>query len=176
MQVVHACAHGRRTVLVASVLMCTYSYHTQARWSAAAQGGACSCSQSSALNCGTCECTPPCPFACAQGAFRYWSLFIATMRREWFSIDKLRLDKFLMLIRKFVHAMFLHLRQHKWCVHAAMLHTLPTVLCVRSSTTQGANWIQASNSNAQIKQRVQNTLSCHDVCSSFASDAQHACT
>ena len=39
-----------------------------------------------------------------------------TMRREWFGIDRLRLDKYLMLIRKFVAQMLRHLSASKWCV------------------------------------------------------------
>ncbi len=39
-----------------------------------------------------------------------------TMRREWFGIDRLRMDKFLMLIRKFIHHMLVCLKTAKWCV------------------------------------------------------------
>mmetsp|Transcript_15682 Transcript_15682/g.21672 ORF Transcript_15682/g.21672 Transcript_15682/m.21672 type:complete len:478 (+) Transcript_15682:3-1436(+) len=36
------------------------------------------------------------------------------MRREWFGIDKLRLDKFMMLVRKFLHHLLLHLAGNEW--------------------------------------------------------------
>jgi ribosomal RNA-processing protein 1 len=47
-------------------------------------------------------------------AFLYFTCFSKTMRREWFGIDRLRLDKFLMLIRKFVAAQFTLLANNKW--------------------------------------------------------------
>ena len=37
-----------------------------------------------------------------------------TVRREWFGIDRLRLDKFMMLVRKFVQQTFVHLRRLDW--------------------------------------------------------------
>lgn len=37
-----------------------------------------------------------------------------TMRREWFGIDRLRLDKFLMLVRKFVAQLLAYLARHGW--------------------------------------------------------------
>lgn len=49
-----------------------------------------------------------------QTAFLYFSVFLGTMRREWFGIDRLRLDKFMMLVRKFVHALFESLQAQKW--------------------------------------------------------------
>lgn len=44
----------------------------------------------------------------------YYAVFIATMRREWFGIDHLRLDKFLMLVRKFFRAVLGLLRAGGW--------------------------------------------------------------
>ncbi|KAG2493648.1 hypothetical protein HYH03_008165 [Edaphochlamys debaryana] len=49
-----------------------------------------------------------------QSAYRFYAAFITTMRREWFGIDRLRLDKFLMLIRKFVRQMLACLKASKW--------------------------------------------------------------
>ena len=36
------------------------------------------------------------------------------MQREWFGIDRLRLDKFLMLARKFVRQLFVYLQASAW--------------------------------------------------------------
>jgi len=47
-------------------------------------------------------------------AHLYFTVFMHTMRREWFSIDRLRLDKFLMLVRKFMGQLFTYLRSHDW--------------------------------------------------------------
>lgn len=44
----------------------------------------------------------------------YLRCFLTTMRREWGMIDRLRLDKFLMLVRKFVYASFQRLAGAKW--------------------------------------------------------------
>ena len=40
------------------------------------------------------------------------------MQREWFGIDRLRLDKFMLLARKFVRALFSMLRDADWCACA----------------------------------------------------------
>mmetsp|Transcript_3639 Transcript_3639/g.10240 ORF Transcript_3639/g.10240 Transcript_3639/m.10240 type:complete len:231 (-) Transcript_3639:70-762(-) len=58
-------------------------------------------------------------------AYVYFTCFIKTMRREWFGIDRLRLDKFLMLIRTFVRQMFVTLRSREWCGHMAKHHQHP---------------------------------------------------
>lgn len=49
-----------------------------------------------------------------QIAFLYFTVFLSTMRREWFGIDRLRLDKFMMLVRKFVKALFKYLQAQQW--------------------------------------------------------------
>ena len=49
-----------------------------------------------------------------QVAFLYFTVFLSTMRREWFGIDRLRLDKFMMLVRKFVRALFQYLQAQQW--------------------------------------------------------------
>jgi len=49
-----------------------------------------------------------------QVAFLYFTVFLSTMRREWFGIDRLRLDKFMMLVRKFVKALFQYLQAQQW--------------------------------------------------------------
>ena len=50
----------------------------------------------------------------SQVAYLYFTVFLNTMRREWFGIDRLRLDKFMMLVRKFVKALFLYLQAQQW--------------------------------------------------------------
>jgi ribosomal RNA-processing protein 1 len=47
-------------------------------------------------------------------ATAYFEAFIKTMRREWFGIDRIRLDKYLMLIRKFVNHSLRQLQASKW--------------------------------------------------------------
>ncbi|XP_042433436.1 ribosomal RNA processing protein 1 homolog B-like [Zingiber officinale] len=47
-------------------------------------------------------------------AFRYFEAFLVTIRREWGGIDFLRLDKFYLLIRKFLRHAFLLLKKKAW--------------------------------------------------------------
>lgn len=47
-------------------------------------------------------------------SLHYFSVFLLTMRREWTSIDGLRLDKFYLLIRRFLHCYFLILKNNSW--------------------------------------------------------------
>ncbi|KAA0047556.1 ribosomal RNA processing protein 1-like protein [Cucumis melo var. makuwa] len=47
-------------------------------------------------------------------AVQYFSVFLLTMRREWAGIDALRLDKFYLLIRRFLHQFFALLKKHSW--------------------------------------------------------------
>lgn len=49
-----------------------------------------------------------------QVALAYFRVFFTTMRREWFGIDRLRLDKFMVLVRKVVQQTFLYFRQANW--------------------------------------------------------------
>jgi ribosomal RNA-processing protein 1 len=44
----------------------------------------------------------------------YWAGLLATLRREWFAMDHHRLDKFLMLVRKFVAALLARLADQQW--------------------------------------------------------------
>ena len=44
----------------------------------------------------------------------YFQAFVQTMRREWFKIDQHRMDKFLMLVRKFYVAHILRLQRGGW--------------------------------------------------------------
>lgn len=50
----------------------------------------------------------------APTARLYFDTFLTTMRREWFAIDYHRLNKFLMLVRKFIVAMLALLRDSGW--------------------------------------------------------------
>ncbi|KAL4614277.1 hypothetical protein ACB092_07G042800 [Castanea dentata] len=47
-------------------------------------------------------------------SFRYFACFLLTIRREWPGIDALRLDKFYLLIRRFLHYSFVLLKTQKW--------------------------------------------------------------
>jgi len=47
-------------------------------------------------------------------SLRYLSVFLLTMRREWPGIDVLRLDKFYLLIRRFLHHCFAFLKSNSW--------------------------------------------------------------
>lgn len=50
----------------------------------------------------------------SQVAYAYFSACMTTLRREWFGIDRHRIDKFLNLIREFVYHLFLMLHDAKW--------------------------------------------------------------
>ncbi|KAK2639112.1 hypothetical protein Ddye_026907 [Dipteronia dyeriana] len=47
-------------------------------------------------------------------SLHYLSVFLLTIRREWTGIDALRLDKFYLLIRRFLHYFFVVLRKCCW--------------------------------------------------------------
>ncbi|KAE8674576.1 hypothetical protein F3Y22_tig00111745pilonHSYRG00142 [Hibiscus syriacus] len=47
-------------------------------------------------------------------SLQYFSVFLLTMRREWTGIDKLRLDKFYLLIRRFLNRFFVLLKKSSW--------------------------------------------------------------
>ncbi|XP_071700231.1 uncharacterized protein [Rutidosis leptorrhynchoides] len=47
-------------------------------------------------------------------SLRYLSVFFTTLRREWSGIDVLRLDKFYLLIRRFVNCSFQLLKKNDW--------------------------------------------------------------
>ncbi|GAX73957.1 hypothetical protein CEUSTIGMA_g1407.t1 [Chlamydomonas eustigma] len=49
-----------------------------------------------------------------ETGFLFFTCFMKTMRREWFGIDRLRLDKYLMLIRKFMAHVLQHLAASQW--------------------------------------------------------------
>ena len=68
-----------------------------------------------------------------QGALLYFKVFAKTMQREWFGIDKLRLDKFMMLVRKFLHQVFVHLQEGGWCVRRPRLSSCQITPCLTHS-------------------------------------------
>ena len=49
-----------------------------------------------------------------QVALLYYAASLKTLRREWFGIDHLRLNKFLMLIRKFLNQTLRLLQASSW--------------------------------------------------------------
>ncbi|XP_061361548.1 uncharacterized protein LOC133305364 isoform X2 [Gastrolobium bilobum] len=50
---------------------------------------------------------------------QYFSTFLLTMRREWSGIDALRLDKFYLLIRRFISKFFSLLKKNSWDLELA---------------------------------------------------------
>lgn len=55
------------------------------------------------------------PPLCRQTSALYYAAFIGTMRREWFGIDRLRMDKFMMLVRKFFFKLLQRFCRNGWC-------------------------------------------------------------
>lgn len=53
-------------------------------------------------------------FQSMEHSFLYFDAFLKTMVREWFTIDRYRLEKFMMLVRKFLHESFVLLKNQKW--------------------------------------------------------------
>ena len=49
-----------------------------------------------------------------QSSILYFETFVKTMEREWNGIDRLRMDKFYMLIRFMLHQVFILLKKHSW--------------------------------------------------------------
>jgi ribosomal RNA-processing protein 1 len=50
-----------------------------------------------------------------QVAIQYFGGFLRTMVQNWNRIDRLRMDKFMMLTRVFFRQAFVLLDQHSWC-------------------------------------------------------------
>ena len=53
-----------------------------------------------------------------QVAYGYYKSFLQTMHCEWVKIDRLRLDKFMMLVRKFLGRLMTSMAEKKWYVLA----------------------------------------------------------
>ena len=49
-----------------------------------------------------------------QVSLAYYQAFIRTVRREWLGIDRLRLDKFMMLLRKLLASLLRLLSGNAW--------------------------------------------------------------
>lgn len=62
-------------------------------------------------------CAHAASLASVQVGVLYYQAFIRTMRREWMGIDHLRLDKFMMLLRKFLAQLLRVLQGNAWCGH-----------------------------------------------------------
>ncbi len=45
----------------------------------------------------------------------YFTVFFRALREEWFGIDRLRLDKFMLLIRRMLRQLFRRLHSASWC-------------------------------------------------------------
>ena len=48
-------------------------------------------------------------------AHTYFTVFFRALREEWFGIDRLRLDKFMLLIRRMLRQLFRRLHSASWC-------------------------------------------------------------
>ncbi|XP_068649337.1 uncharacterized protein [Aristolochia californica] len=76
-------------------------------------------------------------------AIRYFEVFLSTMRREWSGIDFLRLDKFYLLIRRFLSHYFLLLKKKSWDFELsnkfAEILADKTLLVVDKYPAQGVN-------------------------------------
>mmetsp|Transcript_32823 Transcript_32823/g.93150 ORF Transcript_32823/g.93150 Transcript_32823/m.93150 type:complete len:577 (+) Transcript_32823:92-1822(+) len=57
-------------------------------------------------------------------AYTYFSTFLKTIRREWLGIDRLRLDKFMLLIRYFLRQMLVLLQNSNWERELVQLYML----------------------------------------------------
>ena len=80
-----------------------------------------------------------------QVALAYHHAFVRTMRREWVGIDHLRLDKFLLLIRKFVAQALALMGTQGWCVRHCHSCRRRRVMRLRSLCSPSA-----SKSNVHI--------------------------
>ena len=60
--------------------------------------------------------------------------------RDWFVIDRLRLDKYMVLVRKVLHHLFACLQRHRWCVCArtAAAAAVAAHSAARAPPAQGA--------------------------------------
>ncbi|XP_057971335.1 uncharacterized protein LOC131160049 [Malania oleifera] len=81
-------------------------------------------------------------------ASHYFSVFLLTMRREWSGIDVLRLDKFYLLIRRFLHHFLLLLKSNRWDAELSVkfIHVLEegTFLAEDKYPADGVNYHVAS--------------------------------
>ena len=50
----------------------------------------------------------------AFSSILYCETFVSTMEREWHGIDRLRMDKFYLLIRLMLHQIFVLLKNNSW--------------------------------------------------------------
>ncbi|XP_068653558.1 uncharacterized protein [Aristolochia californica] len=77
-------------------------------------------------------------------SIRYFEVFLSTLRREWSGIDFLRLDKFYLLIRRFLSHSFLLLKKKSWDFELsnkyAEILADSTLLVVDKYPAQGVNY------------------------------------
>lgn len=75
---------------------------------------------------------------------RYLEAFVVTIRREWSGIDHLRMDKFYLLVRRFLHHVFLLLSRNGWDreLSARMIGILSekSLLAADKCQAQGVNY------------------------------------
>ncbi|GFO26677.1 ribosomal RNA processing protein 1 homolog [Plakobranchus ocellatus] len=71
-------------------------------------------------------------FPSPEGALLFMQVFLETEAREWNGIDKLRLDKFMMMIREMFHQVFSLLSESEWQVSECKLLAQALALKVMS--------------------------------------------
>ncbi|XP_077214753.1 ribosomal RNA processing-like protein [Tasmannia lanceolata] len=97
----------------------------------------------------------------------YFEVFITTMRREWSGIDYLRLDKFYLLIRRFLHHFFLLLKKNSWDLEVLnlLMGVLEekTLLTVDKYPAQGVNYHISEIFLEELKEFLPVTVETLDV-------------
>ncbi|KAL4182245.1 hypothetical protein AMTRI_Chr12g275000 [Amborella trichopoda] len=87
---------------------------------------------------------------------QYFEIFLLTMRREWSGIDFLRLDKFYLSIRKFLHSLFLLLKKNDWDISLSKrfmgILSEGTLLSVDKYHANGVNYHIAEIFLSEIKE------------------------
>jgi len=80
-------------------------------------------------------------FATEESSLLFFKTFLLTMGREWFGIDHWRMNKYMMLIRRFVRQIFKYNKKHDWRMDLAekicQLFTENLLLCEIRKTSLG---------------------------------------
>lgn len=78
-------------------------------------------------------------------AHTYFTVFFRALREEWFGIDRLRLDKFMLLIRRMLRQLFRRLRDAAWSARLTLLLNLTAqgkapAPCLQACVVPAASW------------------------------------